>query len=142
RYVSYDVESTGADVYNSATPGDATARDYYETNYPEYSAFFNGNGSARSTSGTNSYTKVLPSFNLSVSLTDEIIARLAISQAVSYANLYDLRNTRTYNPVVSIPLDSTTGEVDEENVSLSASGQGGNPYLQPEESTQFDVTTE
>ncbi|WP_331344705.1 TonB-dependent receptor [Cellvibrio sp. UBA7661] len=140
RYVSYGVEASGTSRFNKPGLGDV-AQAYYEQNFPTYAQFFNGDGSTVNTAKPDTYTTTLPSFNLSVGVTDDVIARLALSKAVFFPSLYDMRNTVNYNAAVTSTEDpANPGTI--VDMQVSANGVGGNPYLQPEESDQIDLTAE
>ncbi|WP_143869725.1 TonB-dependent receptor [Catenovulum sediminis] len=70
----------------------------------------------------SSYSNVLPSLNLSYSITDSFITRFAASKTMSRANYADLVATRTLNP--------------------NLSGSGGNPGLDPYDATNIDLSFE
>ena len=140
RYVSYGVEATGTSRFNKPGLGDV-AEAYYEQNFPTYAAFFNGGGSTVNTAEPDTHTTTLPSLNVSVAVTDDIITRFAVSKAIFFPSLYDMRNTTNYNAAVT----STTDPANPANIidmKVSANGTGGNPSLQPEESNQIDLTAE
>lgn len=140
RYVSYEVTASGTSRFNEPGLGDI-AQAYYEENFPNYAQFFNGDGSTVNVAEPKPYTTTLPTFNLSVGLTDDIIARLAISKAVFFPSLYDMRNSVNYNAAVtSVDDPANPGTIID--MQVSANGVGGNPYLQPEESDQIDLTAE
>jgi len=76
----------------------------------------------------STYSKVLPSANLKFNLSDDVVARVAASQTLTrqeYASL----NTPT-----QLTDPHTAGDI--------GSGQGGNPYLKPMISTNFDAALE
>jgi TonB-dependent receptor len=140
RYVSYGVEATGTSRFNKPGLGDV-AEAYYKQNFPAYAAFFNGGGSTVNTAEPDTYTTTLPSLNVSVAVTDDIITRFALSKAIFFPSLYDMRNTTNYDAAVT----STTDPANPANIidmKVSANGTGGNPNLQPEESNQIDLTAE
>jgi iron complex outermembrane recepter protein len=140
RYVSYGVQATGTSRFNK--PGLGTiAETYYKENFPTYAAFFNGGDSTVNTVEPDTYTTTLPSLNVSVAVTDEIITRFAISKAIFFPSLYDMRNTTNYNAAVTSTEDpANPGTITD--MTVSANGTGGNPTLQPEESNQIDLTAE
>lgn len=140
RYVSYDVEATGTSRFNRPALG-AAAQAYYEANFPAYAQFFNGDGSTVNTANPDTYTTTLPSLNISVGVTDDVIARIALSKAIFFPSLYDMRNTVNYNAAVTSTEDpDNPGTIID--MQVSANGVGGNPYLKPEESNQLDLTAE
>ena len=82
-------------------------------------------GEAVPVSVRNSYVNALPSANLKVNLTDNLIARAAYSQTVTRPTLTDLGVDNSFGGRVSVPLSS-----------------GGNPSLQPFKSTNYDLSLE
>jgi TonB-dependent receptor len=138
RYVSYDVEATGSSRFNEPGLGD-TAQAYYEANFPAYAQFFNGDGSTVNTAEPETYTTTLPSLNISVGVTDDLIARVALSKAIFFPSLYDMRNTTNYSAAV-VSTESPPGTI--ASMQVTPNGVGGNPYLKPEESNQLDLTAE
>ncbi|WP_165886647.1 TonB-dependent receptor [Sphingomonas sp. PP-F2F-A104-K0414] len=74
----------------------------------------------------NAYNTFLPDFNLRLNVTPEVIIRFAGSQTLTRPNLTDL------SPVVSY------GDSRPSGLFLS----GGNPYLRPYKSTNFDASIE
>ncbi|MEO7051047.1 MAG: TonB-dependent receptor [Rhodanobacter sp.] len=70
-----------------------------------------------------SYTKALPSANLKFSLTDTVLARVAVSQTLTRPDYSALAGT--------VSLDDT-----------GHTGSGGNPHLKPLISTNFDADLE
>lgn len=141
RHVSYEVEATGTSVYNNASKSlSATQKAFFESHFPDYVKFFNGNGSAVDTATPDAYTATLPSFNLSLSLKEDLIARVALSKAIYFPSLFDMRNTREYSLATAFtPTDSTQVPT---AMTAVPSGKGGNPNLKPEESKQLDLTLE
>ncbi len=137
--------------------------------YANYTAFYNANAWARQpynylpeedrrygqqgagwNTATDTYETVLPSINLKVELTDELIGRAAISQAIALPDMSLVHN--------QIAIDTDGYAIDERSITdpnnnaafsyiESASvndwiGSGGNTYLQPMESTQYDLSLE
>jgi len=79
---------------------------------------------------SNDYTNVLPSFNLGLELTDEILLRFALYGAIARPDLEAMSAALDFDD--SADLDSI-GSI------VSASG---NPFLEPLESNNFDVSFE
>jgi iron complex outermembrane recepter protein len=112
---------------------------------PDDRAFANGGYSAE-TIKVN-HTNVLPSFNIKFDLNDEWLTRLAISKAMARP---DIGNMKNYTGIgISLPndpsdpgftTDPVTGLPNGVVARYSASGQ--NPYLEPIEAKQIDVTLE
>ncbi len=112
----------------------------------------------------HTYDTVLPSFNLKADLTDDLVGRIAFAKAVAFPNLVDVRNRTDLAPVTidenagtisvtrrsvetGIPGDRPMDLIDQVTLSKPADGtwfvgEGGNPYLQPMESMQYDFSLE
>lgn len=75
------------------------------------------------TTAENNYSKLLPSANLKFDLTDEVVARFAVSKTMTRPDYSAMAGTLTLND-------------------LAHSGEGGNPELKPIVSTNFDVSLE
>lgn len=73
-----------------------------------------------------SYTDVLPSFNIAYDLDDETIIRFSAAKVMARANFSDIA-----------PMTSTGALNVDQPV-----GTSGNPFLKPQEATQFDVSYE
>ena len=92
---------------------------------------FNSDGTSTPIDVDNSYTRVLPSFNLRAKFSDTLQARAAYSKGVARPNFdqlstnLTLNNPNQVNPVTGHP-----------------SASSGNPALRPIESDNFDVTAE
>jgi iron complex outermembrane recepter protein len=92
---------------------------------------FNSDGTSKAIDVDNSYTRVLPSFNLRAKLTDTLQARLAYSKGLARPNFdqlstnLTLNNPNQVNPVTGHP-----------------SASSGNPNLHPIESDNYDATAE
>ncbi|MGJ8680019.1 TonB-dependent receptor [Paraglaciecola sp.] len=120
----------------------------------------------------NSYTKVLPSFNLKVDINDDMLARFAVSKAMALPDLGNMRNYADISTVSDsierdflapifpqdyIPLDaegnprldangdplSENRQVDVDSIRLYGwKANSGNPLLKPMESVQYDASLE
>lgn len=88
----------------------------------------------------------LPSFNIKVELTDDLVGRFAFAKAAALPDIGDVRNQLglgiTGSPALVYPQDSDFDEIPVGVVAGSWSGSGGNPYLKPMMSTQYDVSLE
>lgn len=141
------------------------------------------NGAVVGENAENTFTKVLPSFNIKVSLTDDILTRFAVSKAIALPDIGALRNYTQigllgYNAQADrlpaywnaenpyrvgeglpgdyqqvsangIPLDGDGNEleqnlqIDPDSVQINGfRASGGNPFLKPMESIQWDVSVE
>lgn len=97
---------------------------------------------------------VLPSFNLKVELTDDLISRFAVAKAIALPDMSEVRNqavlgarqlvvtreTDTSEVVEPGPVDDGVNILDVNDVVWT--GNGGNPALQPMESIQYDASLE
>lgn len=109
-----------------------------------------GNDAATIEDATSTFDVILPSFNLKVDLTDEVIARFAVSKAIAMPDMSLVRNTTTLNPfetnrdvTVLNPEDPELRETILNGASINGwSGNAGNPFLQPMESVQYDASIE
>lgn len=150
RYVSYELESTGALVQPMAeTRGElGTSRnDVMQRDHKALYDLANGESLLSTVKGTD-YDTVLPSLNLSFGVAEDVVVRFGASKGLYYPSLIDTRNitvmsldyvVRLQDP--SLPQSEATNPVVAlDNVSLTA--LASNPYLEPEESLNFDLTTE
>jgi TonB-dependent receptor len=94
------------------------------------------------------FTRVLPSFNLKLGLTDEFITRFAFSESIFLPTLDKVRNNRLVTPNLQVTrfedLDTGNELTTIQSVELTGyvANGGGNPLLQPELSTNYDLTFE
>lgn len=80
----------------------------------------------------NSYDALLPSLDLSLNLTDDVVTRLSFGKTIARAGLGQLGSVVNYrNPNGSTLNQGTTVQAD-----------GQNPQLKPLESTNFDLSVE
>lgn len=153
RYVSIDIEAPGFVVFpkvsqDGITVKDAQGNDVTVIN-PDYSLLaadeklYVQGDSSEVVSG-NKYTGVLPSFNIKVGVTDDLIARFAVSKAISLPQMglynnyttIDSKVTKTPNEINNLDqLATATAEI-------AFSGKGGNPNLKPMEAVQEDLSLE
>jgi iron complex outermembrane recepter protein len=148
RYVGYQLESTGFLVSPPTSKrGGGSLESVIKTKYPSIYALANGTVSQSTVDGTD-YDTILPSLNLTFALTDDVIARFGASKGLYYPSLLDTRNSMLvnldYTQVLQDPTkarnDVTNPVVDIKDIEISATAR--NAYLEPEESVNFDVTTE
>jgi len=110
------------------------------------------------------YNDVLPSFNLKVEFTDELLGRFAVSKALALPDMEDVKNTTTIGAAVDraqITYPATTGPANDfaglthligvdpsSNLATAVdpnngyTGKAGNPKLGPMESIQYDMSLE
>ncbi len=104
---------------------------------------------------TAEWDGVLPSFNLKVELTDDLISRFAVSKAIALPDMSEVRNQAVLGArglnTTRVPIDEDApvepGPEDSGTDILSVgdvvwTGNGGNPALQPMESIQWDASLE
>ena len=99
---------------------------------------------------SSNYDAWLPSFNLKLELADDLISRFAASKAIALPDMGQVRN----KIATSVDIDTVRGKPanpegaqEWESAIQSAKvinwkGEGGNPYLMPMESTQYDASLE
>lgn len=147
RYVNYKLQSTGYVVLPSVSSrGSEETAAFLQAEYPDLYNFASGEAQKNTVDGTD-YSTVLPSLNLSFSITDDVIVRFGASKGLFYPSLLDTRNRvivgMSVDPKLqdeSLPSSSTNPVIGIDSVSLSASAS--NPYLKPEESINLDLTGE
>lgn len=146
RYVNYQLESTGFLVFPAPMSDAGGGSTLFATMYPNLAAFATGEGEEQSIDGTD-YSTVLPSFNLAVSVTDDVVVRFGASKGLYFPTLDQTRNSRilalSSRAITQDPTQAPSAVnpvVDFSNVQLN--GIARNPFLEPEESTNFDLTTE
>jgi TonB-dependent receptor len=112
-----------------------------------------GNKASQNINAKVDFDYILPSFNIKVELTDEVIARFALSKAVALPDIEDIRNQAGIGGSVTTFRKAVDPSIPEEDVDpldslpLGAivttwSGSGGNVQLEPMESVQYDMGLE
>ncbi len=107
-----------------------------------------GNNAATVEDSVHNYDTWLPSFNLKVELTDDLIARFGASKAIAMPDMDLVRNTTTLRAFETTRLVLTDTSVTPPKTTLvggeinSWAGSSGNPALNPMESKQFDASLE
>ncbi|MGB3626102.1 MAG: TonB-dependent receptor [Henriciella sp.] len=101
-------------------------------------------GASTPFSGEQTYEEILPSFNLKLGLTDDMIVRFAYSKAMSRPDVGLTRATYPIsaateddpaNPGTGVPAGFTAG-------CYGFQTSGGNPFLEPVKSDQYDLAFE
>jgi TonB-dependent receptor len=115
----------------AANPNDPSACTFVNT----ATAFTAGGGTPVAGSYHNSYTDVLPSFNLRFFLQDKMLLRLAASKAIMRPTFEQML------PYTSLSF-GFAGDGYSPALTNSISGVGGNPYLKPTQAWNFDVSWE
>ncbi|MFS1701882.1 TonB-dependent receptor [Alteromonas sp. AMM-1] len=112
-----------------------------------------GNDAEERLSAKTDFEMLLPSFNFKMEVADDLIARFAYSKAVALPDMGDVRNRASLGnePVQAIrPISNPDPENPPEpgtNLVQTAyvpawTGSGGNPFLKPMESSQYDIALE
>ncbi|WP_199271645.1 TonB-dependent receptor [Paraglaciecola sp. L3A3] len=124
-----------------------------QNNYlPDASRAF-GNNYREALAAEKTFKMFLPSFNLKLELSDELIARFALSKAVALPDIGDITNYSSLgaSDITTVraggPIDPENPPEPEDNLLLetyvgSWTGSGGNPLLEPMESVQYDIGLE
>ena len=99
----------------------------------DLSGFRTGTGPATPLDFSNSYTDLLPNFNLRAQFSRELVFRLAASKTRTRPEFGDLRPSIDFGAPVVCPPNAT-------NCFRNASG--GNPFLEPLESNNYDAALE
>ncbi|GHG06729.1 TonB-dependent receptor [Thalassotalea marina] len=151
RYVNYQVESSGGiNLPSTSRRGADETGSLYQVmknQYPSLFALASGESYLSTIDGTD-YSTVLPSLNLNFGITDDFIIRFGASKGLYYPSLVDSANRMNisldYQEVLQNPAEGkdevTNPTVDLTNIEVSANAR--NAFLEPEESVNFDLTTE
>lgn len=108
---------------------------------------FGNNGATVETSEHN-YDVWLPSFNLKVELTDDLITRFGASKAIAMPDMENVRNTTSlaaFETVRQVQVDASVTPPKQTLIGGYINGwvgSSGNPYLNPMESKQYDASLE
>ncbi|NQY35293.1 MAG: TonB-dependent receptor [Alteromonadaceae bacterium] len=137
RYISWQVESTGGVLF----PQEGFARWnstnlIIDENFPGVIPFANSAQTPRTTEKGDKYTKLLPSFNLSMEMSEEHIMRVAISKNVYFPIFSNFKNYQ------QISMNSVKNYDQTEYVAINFSGETGNPHIEPEEAVNMDLSLE
>jgi len=149
RYVKLNNETAGATVFPVGPKGPEFSNepgfepDELHKLRPDQLAFSDGTSIEKIVS--SSYSNVLPSFNLKLDVTDEVLVRVGFSEAISLPSLGNLRShvgiqgdgrIRTTDPVTTPGEEPETLEFDR------FVADSGNPLLKPMESYNYDLSLE
>lgn len=141
RYVSWQVESTGSMRFPAPLGWDPNGSAAIVAEYfPEETAYANGAyGDAMTVEG-DKFTRVLPSFNMNIEMSEEHVLRLALSENV-YFPIFD--NFKNYQFMyISRTYDYDAGPDDVPVTDVSFGGSTGNPMIKPEKAFNIDLTLE
>ena len=139
RHISWQVESTGASLFPVGIADWDKAK---QTNYTTRELAFqnNFNGEQETIKG-GKYTKLLPSFNLSIEVDEDKIVRFAISENVFFPQFEDFRYYRQITESHAEPIDADGNSLPYTDIAFD--GTTGNPNnIEPEEALSIDLTYE
>ncbi len=151
RYVNYKLASTGAlvqpPVSKRGEPGTSLNTVMQQPEYKRYYDLAGGESTLSTVDGTD-YSTILPSLNLSMGISEDVVVRFGISKALFYPSLVDARNISIINLDYNRRLQTPGADYDEtsnpvvgiDDIELTA--LSGNPYLKPETAINTDLTTE
>lgn len=141
RYISWQVESTGSVLFPIQFGWDPQGTSaIIAEQYSDEFAFANPSEGARTTVKGDKYTRVLPSFNLSMEITDEHIFRFAVSENVYFPTFANFQNYKRITGSRVFDFNAAPGQ--QSVTSVGFSGQTGNPNIEPEEAINFDLSFE
>ncbi|PSJ40873.1 TonB-dependent receptor [Allosphingosinicella deserti] len=92
-------------------------------------------------SASNSFTRFLPSFNLSLRPTSDIVVRLGVTKTMSLPDFYSLRATQILT-VQTSPNANNTGTTNYTPIFNGFTASAGNPALKPTMSLNLDLSAE
>ncbi len=147
RYVDLDLTSSGSFTVEAADAGYLEADNWVtgEVGIPAEFREIMESSSVTPVSENATFSKLLPSFNINFSLTDEVIIRFAASQSIWLPDLQTARAVThvTQDPVIpDVRLDLAGPDYAEfEGLNYRASDIG-NPLLRPEVAVNLDLTAE
>jgi iron complex outermembrane receptor protein len=151
RFVNYQLESTGAFVQPSTSkrgePGTSLNTVLQQAEYKRYYDLASGESQLSTVDGTD-YNAVLPSLNLNFEVAEDLVMRFGASQGLYYPSLVDARNISLLDLDYTRRLQTPGADQDEVNNPVVAiddievTALAGNPYLEPEESINLDLTAE
>lgn len=154
RYFEVELESSGFTRFPDLVPKDTvpnvltSVNHFLAANHSDQSNY--GNNVVDQTFAEHSYDDILPSFNMKVEFTEELLARFAVSKAVALPDIGDLRSylninanlTRAELEPIADPRDAIAVRAIESVEVDFWSASGGNPFLLPMESIQYDASLE
>lgn len=151
RYVNYKLQSTGAFVQPlTSKRGEAGTSLNNVMQQPEYKRYYDlasGESQLSTVDGTD-YSTVLPSLNLNFGISDDVVVRFGASKGLYYPSLVDARNISLLDLDYTRRLQTPGQDQDEVNNpvvgldNIEVTALAGNPYLEPEESINLDLTAE
>ncbi|MBX2857893.1 MAG: TonB-dependent receptor [Cellvibrionaceae bacterium] len=158
RYVNIDITSSGFSIFQQPSGTFLSAERYDENtvvtgfedaDFPNSAegllSFLNGQSGVLDAE-PEPYSEVLPSFNMTVSLSDDFLMRLGASKAIFIPDVSSLRNRLSVNANVETQLvdpdDPASNFASVNFAGYDASSGDNNPFLQPEEAINLDISFE
>lgn len=144
RYVKLENETLGAINFPNNIPTSPTDPDNFLP--PDQAAF--GNNAVVDLRSQEDYSKLLPSFNLKLELSDDFLIRVGISEAISLPSLGLLRNRFQISSDNQVTIrGDVDSDGDGQNDVIQSfyprySASAGNPALKPMEAINTDLTFE
>ncbi len=141
RYVNIENETDGFIVFPDDRVDPDIPFDINSVRDPDQAAF--GNAASIAQTASNRFEKILPSLNIAFEVADDHIMRFAYSEAIALPQLGNLRNYVTIQGEDDTavfgngPTEPATGTAYQRYTAKS-----GNPFLEPMEATNFDLTYE
>jgi iron complex outermembrane recepter protein len=129
RFIKQDTRVAGGTVFTAPNNLQPTVLATLPPGGREFVNGFSSNGKTSS-----SFDSILPSLNLKYELTPDLLLRLGLSKAVAYPELGNLRFN--YN------INLQTVNVGNDPVFLRFFQSSGNPFLEPMESNNLDLSLE
>lgn len=152
RYIRTEVTSTGLQNFANISSlqfqngGEPTAEDIRSLNLtPETLAFFDQ--PTENADIDSSDDRILPSLNLKLNVTDNFLVRFAASEAITRPTIGQLNASRTTTVDRNFVVDDAADVAPEDREVIGITPTqinlfGGNPELQPIESTNLDLSFE
>lgn len=148
RVFEYERQGQGAVTFPDLIPIDPTdPTDQLNALPDEQKAY--GDYAYQPITTSHSYDNVLPSFNIRAELMDDLIARFAVSKAIAYPDTGVLKSYVAISPGSwEVEREDIEDAEDKDNLKVIKSeikdwqAQSGNPYLDPMESIQWDLSLE
>lgn len=155
RYIRVENETAGFLTFPDNVPDDPTDTSERDNFLPADQKAF-GNKASRPLAGGDTFTKALPSLNIKVDLSEDLIARISYSESVTLPSLGLLRNAieigEEDRTTIEAPDNDGDGQPDDldgdGNPDIISSNIGryiattGNPDLKPLEASTYDLTLE
>ncbi len=132
RYVHVENEAIGALTYSTPISADI------QPLLPADDIIFSDGKQGAKNTVNNSTNKLLPSFNIKYLFSDELQGRFAVSKAISFPDLGNIRNYTSIYPVLNVV--SVNGVAQSATIEYNANA--GNPHLKPMESINYDASVE